>query len=405
MKYCSAVIGSSFGDECKGNITHILASKSPSSITVRFNGGAQASHTVVSDGRRHSFRHFGSGTFAGAVTYLSEDFIVNPIAFSLERQKIVDTFNITPTEYVHPNCIVTTLWDIYINQVVETMRGEHRHGSVGMGINETVKRSQLARYKITVMDLLNPSILKAKLEDIKDHYVPERLKIEYNLSIDEMPEKYQQLFADREIIDMFMFFSKEFVDNVKVLESSVIERFDNVVFEGAQGLLLDQDNVAFWPYVTSSSTGIKNVMKVLNDIGYKDAINIHYLNRCYMTRHGQGYFPTEVFGKPYSKIEDLTNVTNEFQGALRFGILDMDLLTKAIQTDLKNLTVPANIFPTFTCVDQADDFVKYTLNGQLLEAQKELFIPTMSTIFEQRIDNVAGVYATTGLRKEDLILY
>ena len=406
MKYCSAVIGTGFGDECKGNRTHICASKSQSSIVVRFNGGAQASHTVVSDGRRHSFRHLGSGTFTGAFTYLSEDFIVNPVAFCLEREEIKNHFGIIPNEYVHPNCIVTTFWDMYINQAVETMRGKKRHGSVGMGINETVERSKILEYKLTVMDLLIPSKLQSKLEDIKNRYVEERLKKEYNLSIDQLPEKYRNLLTDDTHIEMFMFYAKEFVDSVRIFETPIIERFDNVVFEGAQGLLLDQDNYNFWPYVTSSSTGMKNVMKVLQEIGYQESIDIHYLTRCYMTRHGQGYFPTEVVGKPYSKIEDLTNVTNEFQGKLRFGILDVDLLSQAINTDLKNLTIPdANIFPTFTCFDQLDDTVKYKVNGQTLETEKELFLKRMSRIFEEKIANVDGIYATTGVKREDLITY
>jgi len=68
MKKCSIVIGSLWGDEGKGHMTDILCSEM-STLNVRFNGGAQASHTVVTpDGKRHAFRHYGSGTFAGATT-------------------------------------------------------------------------------------------------------------------------------------------------------------------------------------------------------------------------------------------------------------------------------------------------------------------------------------------------
>ena len=101
MKRCSIVIGRLWGDEGKGHMTDILCN-SPKSLNVRFNGGAQASHTVVTpDNKRHAFRHFGAGTFAGAKTYLSEYFIVNTGAFSKELRELKESFNIIPCEFVN----------------------------------------------------------------------------------------------------------------------------------------------------------------------------------------------------------------------------------------------------------------------------------------------------------------
>ena len=96
MRKAYAVIGSNWGDEGKGNVTDILCSKEPlKTINVRINGGAQASHTVVTqDGKRHAFSHFGSGTFAGAPTYLSKEFIVNLFSFDIERCKILSLIHI-----------------------------------------------------------------------------------------------------------------------------------------------------------------------------------------------------------------------------------------------------------------------------------------------------------------------
>ena len=83
MQHCSIVIGSLWGDEGKGHMTDILCSQNKNTLTVRFTGGAQASHTVVTpDGKRHAFRHFGAGTFADAKTYLAEEFIVNPVSLN-----------------------------------------------------------------------------------------------------------------------------------------------------------------------------------------------------------------------------------------------------------------------------------------------------------------------------------
>ena len=405
MKNCSIVIGSLWGDEGKGHMTDILCNK-PNSLNVRFNGGAQASHTVVTpDNKRHAFRHFGAGTFAGAKTYLSKDFIVNTVAFCFERNELINVFNINPCEYVNPKCIVSTPWDIYINQAIETFRGDLRHGSCGFGINETVERSKIEKFKITVIDLLFKDRLKEKLMTIQNEYVQMRLKSEYNLTINDLPDKYQKLLTDSENIDMFMFYAEEFISNVQIQETGFINKFDNVVFEGAQGLLLDQNNTDYFPHVTTSNTGIKNVMNILSTLNYKDPINIYYMSRCYITRHGAGPLKSEIPSKPYSKIDDLTNIPNEFQGALRFGYLDFDLLAYEINKDLKNLILPANINIVFTCLDQIDDCFKYYENNHLKSAKSSNFLKTAWRILNAKIKNVNNILLTTGLTRNDINSY
>lgn len=405
MKRCFIVIGSLWGDEGKGHMTDILCMPN-GSLNVRFNGGAQASHTVVTpDNKRHAFSHFGSGTFAGAKTYLSEHFIVNLVSFVFERKELIESFNIVPCEFVNPNCIVTTLWDIYINQGVEVLRAENRHGSCGFGINETVERSNIPKYKITVMDLLCKDKLKSKLLAIQNEYVPMRLKNEYNLEIKDLPCEYQELLTDEQNIDMFLFYADEFISNVHIHGNGIINKFDNVVFEGAQGLLLDQNNSDYFPHVTTSNTGIKNVMDILEDLKFKGDVNIYYISRCYITRHGAGPFRNELKYKPYSKIVDLTNVPNEFQGSLRFGYLDFDLLIAEINKDLKNLNVPAKINITFTCLDQLDERVKYLQNSELKSEKSDKFLKLAWEILSAKIEGLCEIYGCYGLTREHIISY
>ena len=103
-----AVIGANYGDEGKGLITDYLCRQVENPLVIRFNGGAQAGHTVESpEGVRHIFSHFGSGTLAGAPTYLSKHFVVNPILFNREYDVLVEK-GIVPKVYVHPDCLVTT---------------------------------------------------------------------------------------------------------------------------------------------------------------------------------------------------------------------------------------------------------------------------------------------------------
>lgn len=405
MKNAYITIGSLFGDEGKGKITDILCAKNPSTINIRFNGGAQAAHTVVTpDGKRHVFRHLGAGTFAEVPTYLSEDFMVNVYAFSQERRELIREFGMTPIVYVNPNSKLTTLWDMYINQAIETLRGEKRHGSCGMGINETVHRSKYEEYRITVMDLLSLEKLQKKLEKIQNEYVPMRLKNKYQITIDELPEQYKNLLKNEENINMTIFYMQEFLENVQIMGDFILKRFDNVVFEGAQGLLLDQGCKRFWPNVTTSNTGIKNVMKILNGLKFKGNLEIYYISRCYATRHGRGLFPTEVEGQLYKNIVDLTNVPNEFQEGLRFGNLDLDLLTYGINKDLQSLRFPAEINMVFTCFDQLDDTnVKYVFNSKEKSVSKKQFLSQVSSILKGNIDSLRNMYVSEGEKRGKLV--
>ncbi len=407
MKKCSIVIGSLFGDEGKGHMTDILCD-APNTLNVRFNGGAQAAHTVVTpDGRRHAFRHFGAGTFAGAVTYLTSDFLVNPVEFALERDKLIKEFGIMPCEFVNPDAVVTTLWDCYINQAIETYRGASRHGSCGMGINETVERSKNPRYRITVFELLNKTALREKLKLIQGEYVEKRLMSEYGLSISDLPGDFPKLIAEEEAIDMFMFFAEEFVRNVKIFTDSIILSYENVVFEGAQGLLLDQNNPDCLPeHCTTSNTGVKNAMRVLKGLGSRvPAVDIYYMSRCYMTRHGAGPMAGELIHKPYEGVVDLTNIPNEYQGALRFAYMDFDLLTREIKKDMKNISVKANVNVAFTCLDQLDAAAKFTQNGFVDSMDSSRFLAKAKAIFDDEIPMVNGIFATSGLTRREIIQF
>ena len=149
MKEVKVVIGANFGDEGKGLMTDFFCSRfDPSKpvLNVRFNGGSQAGHTVVTPkGESHIFGHLGAGSFLPNVaTYLSKDFIVNPISFYKQYVKFVqDSDGLYPMIYAHPRCMITMAQDMMINQIIETRRGKDRHGSCGMGIYETILRDKI----------------------------------------------------------------------------------------------------------------------------------------------------------------------------------------------------------------------------------------------------------------------
>lgn len=382
----SAVIGSNWGDEGKGVVVNALSERN--TLNIRFNGGSQASHTVVTPtGMRHAFRHFGSGTFKGAKTYLSDDFIVNPIQFCLERSALEHEFYISPLTYVSPNAIVSTIWDINLNQADESMRSENRHGSCGYGINETMQRSYekvgvLSKYAITVADIQLKDILRRKLTLIYEEYIPLRLK-RLGYTLESLSEYHRTILADSENIDLMMFYCSEFLSHVHVSKTyPVVPAFDKIVFEGAQGLCLDQDS-KYYPHVTHSHTGLRNVYKVLQQsevYSYYDAqkntpFDVFYVTRPYFTKHGAGPFPNELPNKPYERIEDPTNIPNQYQGALRFAYLDVDHLAEMILKDYNArpekryeytfAVAPKRMNIAVTCLDQLDDTFTYIENGKL----------------------------------------
>lgn len=323
----SIVIGLGYGDEGKGLTTSYLCSQTKNPLVVRFNGGHQAGHTVVYKGKRHVFSSFGSGTLQGVPTYWSAFCTFNPIAFIAERRLLDD-----PTVFVNPLCPVTTPYDVAHNQWREK---KFRHGSVGVGFGSTVERHESHR-KLYVQDLFYPTVLDYKLQ---------------------MIEEYYGQFVDFDITLKDLQYFLNCVDAVKPLiqlaDDSILMDTYTPIFEGAQGILLDQD-FGFFPNVTRSNTTSKNAIKLLNSS--RCWSEIYYVTRSYLTRHGNGFMPGEDIWNPMSlkNNENETNVSHEYQGNFRKAPLNLDLLNYALKCDnhfsqghIKNLVI--------TCMDQYEN--------------------------------------------------
>jgi adenylosuccinate synthase len=145
----TAVIGAAFGDEGKGLLTDHYVSELRAHgrrpIVCRFNGGANAGHTVVRGAKRHVFSHFGAGSLLEAETYLSEFFVANPLLWQKEWRQLVE-LGVEPVVYLDRQAPLTVPYDIMINQFAEEHRGNHRHGSCGIGIHETVVRNESVEF-------------------------------------------------------------------------------------------------------------------------------------------------------------------------------------------------------------------------------------------------------------------
>lgn len=393
LPIAQAVIGSNFGDEGKGLVTDYLTSRDHA-INVRFNGGAQAGHTVVPDGgKRFVFGHFGAGTFNLSPTFLSQHFIVNPLLFDKEYKVLTShpTFHILPDlhdehapylalfslkkhkVFVHANAPVTTPFDMMMNQIFEIARattmGKGRHGSCGIGINETVKRTLNPEYALRVRDLLDVQHCTTRMFNIRDEWVKKRLE-EEGLDI---KEAMKGLLDDAHIDNFVNAYCADMLDSITIVDNyDELLKYDRIVFEGAQGLLLDEYHKWF-PHVTRSRTGIINAATIAQSIGIEQ-IEAFYVTRAYLTRHGAGPLPFERPSKIYDAIVDETNITNPFQGPLRFAPCNLDLLREHISADVVTGNKILKVSPSLvvTCMDQVPDKVQYVDQG--IEKEDTMFL-------------------------------
>ena len=306
-----------------------------------------------------------SGSLAGADTYLSIQFIVNPYVLFDELVTMSKNWKL-PRIYCHPSARVTTIFDMAINNILEMSRGDGRHGSCGLGINETVVRCSESEYSLNVADLYHKDALIHKLKLIKNEWVPHRLR---QLGLSHIVEMYHYRTNNILLNDDFELHAEQLrkicnhVLPVSTKLNHLVE--DTVIFEGAQGLGLDQD-LGHFPHVTRSYTGL---FGAIHTMGYFDVKEIQpvYVPSAYVTRHGAG--PLEHEGEIDSLAHfDATNVPNTWQGSLRFAPLDLSVLRHMITKDWMR-SVDAScitILPpqiAISCLDQQDTIFSYDVNG------------------------------------------
>lgn len=310
------VVDLGFGDAGKGATVDWLCSPEAElgvGAVVRFNGGAQAAHTVMTAGGHHTFAQFGSGTFSGVPTLLSEHTLVDPIALAGEARRLTAAGVADPLSLlsVDERALLTTPIHGAANRAREDARGAARHGSCGMGIGETA--AYALRYDAPrVADCLRPTVLRTKLRALAAHYRPLLTGSGHRHdNIDTLVEVY-----------------REFGRAVRISgrgEPARLARRGRLVFEGAQGVLLDEWR-GFHPHTTWSTVEPRNARAMVARLGGTAAVL--GVTRTYATRHGPGPFPTE---DARLRIPEAHNGAGRYQGGFRRGHLDAVLLRYAVE--------------------------------------------------------------------------
>ncbi len=315
-------VGLGFGDEGKGATVDFLTRRYRAEVVVRYCGGSQAGHNVeLPDGSRHTFSQFGAGTLAGAKTYLGPRMIISPATLPPEAEhlKRLGVENPYALLTVHPDCLVSTFYHITMNRLRELSRGEDRHGSCGLGIGET--RHYWLRYgqdAVFANDLRDPRTLRAKLALLRDRVLLEMQELP---TLDE--ESSRAIHETRPAEEAG---SLQSAFQGATLSPRLPEA-QTLVFEGAQGVLLDEWK-GFPPYTTWSTVTTHHAWELIAEHQIEE-VTVLGLTRAYATRHGSGPFPT-FDPELTARTLDPGNPENPWQGRLRCGALDLVLLNYAI---------------------------------------------------------------------------
>lgn len=335
-RHATIVVDLGFGDAGKGSIVDYLCRKRNVSAVVRFNGGAQAAHNVVTpDGRHHTFAQFGSGSFVpGVRTHLSRFMLVDPVSLVNEARHLMELGVPNPFHLlsIDKSALVVTPFQKAANRIRETLRGTNKHGSCGMGIGETMADSiAFPKSAVRVGDLANQVVLARKLTEIQ-----ELKRDEFRLSLPELtafPHLRNEsiLFSDGKAPEEWAATFSEFAKRFRVVSGEYLKDLSalgDLVFEGAQGVLIDEWH-GFHPYTTWSTTTFANALELLEGIGYDGQIEKLGVLRAYFTRHGAGPFPTEDAGLTLA-LPDKYNGNGRWQGSFRVGWFDMVLAKYAL---------------------------------------------------------------------------
>jgi adenylosuccinate synthase len=329
-----AVIGLGFGDEGKGVSVNSLCKQYRNSLVVRYSGGQQAGHTVVDRGISHVFSNFGSGTLRGKPTFWSKYCTFDPVGV-VNEYMVLKQKGVIPVLYIDAKSPVTTPYDKVFNQ---TSNKTLNNGSCGVGVGATYKREENF-HSLLVGDLEYKSVFLTKLNLIAKHYGLEA-DTKYFLECVEFILKHANF---------------QIVNHIPMM-------YDTFVFEGSQGLLLDQ-NIGFYPHVTPSNVGTKNIL----EMGFEP--HIVMVTRAFQTRHGNGPMTNTNLGFVPKNDPRETNVLNQYQGEFKKSMLDLDLLRYGISRDdfLRNHSKDLVI----TCLDLVENNYSYTLNGNVINHSDE----------------------------------
>ncbi|HET9323480.1 MAG TPA: adenylosuccinate synthase [Gaiellaceae bacterium] len=288
----TVIVGAQWGDEGKGKIVDLLAQHSD--VVCRYQGGPNAGHTIVADGQTYKFRHMPSGILWGKECVLGAGCVVDPAVFIEELDDLEARKLSTERVRLSGNAHLIMPWHVSLDQASERRLGKLQIGTTRRGIGPAYG-DKAARLGIRVQDLLDPKILRQKIEVAlaeKNHWL-ERVYGAEPLDLEDVSARYES-YARR---------LRPYIADTSLLVDRALKDGRFVLFEGAQGTLLDLDHGTY-PFVTSSNP-IAAAAATGIGIGPNRIDAVLGVAKAYVTRVGEGPFPTEIAGPDQERVREL----------------------------------------------------------------------------------------------------
>lgn len=315
------VLGTQWGDEGKGKIVDLLTEDA--SAVVRYQGGHNAGHTLVIDGKKTILRLIPSGILRQNVECLiGNGVVLSPEAFLKEVKELEENgINVRNRLHISPACALILPYHIALDQAREAARGAAKIGTTGRGIGPAYE-DKVARRGLRVGDLFHRERFAAKLGELLDYH-NFALKNYYHAKTIDFQETLEQCMEYAEQI-------KPMVMDVTARLHELRRQGKNIMFEGAQGALLDIDHGTY-PYVTSSNTTAGGVATG-SGFGPMYLDYILGITKAYTTRVGSGPFPTELFDDIGERLAEKGHEFGSVTGrARRCGWFDAVILRRSIE--------------------------------------------------------------------------
>jgi adenylosuccinate synthase len=318
----TVIVGAQWGDEGKGKIVDLLAQESD--LVCRYQGGPNAGHTIVAEGETYRIRQIPSGIVAGKRSAIGAGCVVDPAVLIDELDELEARGHRTEgLVLLSGNAHLIMPWHVALDGARERRLGRLQIGTTRRGIGPAYA-DKATRIGIRVQDLLDPKILRQKLELA----VAEKnvwLERVYDLPPFDLEEILARHLGYAERL-------ADYVADTSLLVDRALRAGERVLFEGAQGTLLDLDHGTY-PFVTSSSP-IAAGAAVSFGIGPNRIDEVLGVAKAYVTRVGEGPLPSEIEGPAHERVRELGSEFGTVTGRQRrCGWLDIVALRFAVRVN------------------------------------------------------------------------
>jgi adenylosuccinate synthase len=317
----TVVVGAQWGDEGKGKIVDLLAQQSD--VVCRYQGGPNAGHTIVVDDETFKIRQSPSGVISGKTSVIGAGCVVDPEVLLAELDELVARGIDTSVVVVSGNAHLIMPWHIAIDRASERRLGKLQIGTTRRGIGPAYA-DKASRLGIRVQDVLDPKILRQKIEVAlaeKNVWLERVYEVE-PFALDEVAARYEG-YARR---------LRPIVGDASLLVDTALREGKSVLFEGAQGTLLDLDHGTY-PFVTSSNPIASGAATGIG-IGPTRIDRVLGVSKAYVTRVGEGPLPSEIDGPDQARVQELGGEFGTVTGRVRrCGWLDLVALRYAVRVN------------------------------------------------------------------------